>query len=241
MNGNTIRLTAMKKRKIEIGRKMAGIAVLAAFVIASMIIYFRVGKPMTALVKDVEGLRQWVDNRGWISRLIYMAAVCLQVLVAVIPGEPLELAAGFAFGPVEGTLVCLGGIALGSMLVFGLVRLFGSRLVEIFFPREKIESLKLLRDPKRVFIALATLMILPGTPKDLLTYCAGLTRISWTSWLLLSTVGRIPSVISSTLGGHAIAEGRYIMAIIVFLVTALLCGAGLYAFARMKTDKIEKK
>lgn len=231
----------MKKRTTETRKRIAGLAALAAFVIASLVIYFRIGKPMTALVKDVDGLRQWVNDRGWISRVIYMTAVCLQVLVAVIPGEPLELAAGFAFGPVEGTLICLGGIALGSMLVFGLVRLFGVKLVEIFFSRDKIESLKLLRNPKRVFIALATLMILPGTPKDLLTYCAGLTRISWTSWLLLSTVGRIPSVITSTLGGHAIAEGRYILAIIVFSVTALLCGAGLYAFARMKTDKIEKK
>lgn len=231
----------MKKRTTETRKRIAGLAALAAFVIASLVIYFRIGKPMTALLKDVDGLRQWVNDRGWISRVIYMTAVCLQVLVAVIPGEPLELVAGFAFGPVEGTLICLGGIALGSMLVFGLVRLFGVKLVEIFFSRDKIESLKLLRNPKRVFIALATLMILPGTPKDLLTYCAGLTRISWTSWLLLSTVGRIPSVITSTLGGHAIAEGRYILAIIVFSVTALLCGAGLYAFARMKTDKIEKK
>lgn len=231
----------MKKRTTETRKRIAGLAALAAFVIASLVIYFRIGKPMTALVKDVDGLRQWVNDRGWISRVIYMTAVCLQVLVAVIPGEPLELAAGFAFGPVEGTLICLGGIALGSMLVFGLVRLFGVKLVEIFFSKDKIESLRLLRNPKKVFIALATLMILPGTPKDLLTYCAGLTRISWTSWLLLSTVGRIPSVITSTLGGHAIAEGRYILAIIVFSVTALLCGAGLYAFARMKTDKIEKK
>lgn len=231
----------MKKRTTETRKRIAGLAALAAFVIASLVIYFRIGKPMTELLKDVDGLRQWVNDRGWISRVIYMTAVCLQVLVAVIPGEPLELAAGFAFGPVEGTLICLGGIALGSMLVFGLVRLFGVKLVEIFFSKDKIESLRLLRNPKKVFIALATLMILPGTPKDLLTYCAGLTRISWTSWLLLSTVGRIPSVITSTLGGHAIAEGRYILAIIVFSVTALLCGAGLYAFARMKTDKIEKK
>lgn len=231
----------MKKRMLEVRGKIVGFAALAAFVIASLVIYFRIGKPMTELLKDVDGLRQWVSDRGWISRVIYMTAVCLQVLVAVIPGEPLELAAGFAFGPIEGTLICLVGITLGSMIVFGLVRLFGVKLVEIFFSKDKIESLRLLRNPQKVFIALATLMILPGTPKDLLTYCAGLTRISWRAWLLLSMVGRIPSVLTSTLGGHAIAEGHYVTAIIVFLGTALLCGAGLYAFAKMKTDKIERK
>jgi len=231
----------MKKTTSKSHGKIIGIVVLAALVFVSLIVYVRIGKPMTELVKDTDRLREWVEEKGWASRLIYMAAVCLQVLVAVIPGEPLEMAAGFAFGPIEGTLICLGGIALGSMIVFGLVRLFGVKLVEIFFDREKIDSLKILRNPKRVFLVTAALMILPGTPKDLLTYCAGLTRISWTTWLLICTVGRIPSVITSTLGGHAIAEGRYIMAIIVFSVTALFCGAGLYVLAKLKIDKIEKK
>lgn len=231
----------MKMMTMETRRRIIGIAILTVLLAASLIAYERIGKPMTELVKDTDRLREWVAERGWHSRLIYMAVVCLQVLVAVIPGEPLEMAAGFAFGPIEGTLICLGGIALGSMIVFGLVRVFGMKLVELFFDRDKIDSLKILRNPKKVFLVTAALMILPGTPKDLLTYCAGLTRISWTTWLLISTVGRIPSVITSTLGGHAIAEGKYIMAIIVFSVTALLCGAGLYVFAKLKTDKIEKK
>lgn len=231
----------MKRLKPDAIRKTIGAAALALFVIISLLIYARVGKPMIELVKDTDKLRAWVAEKGWISRLISMGAVCLQVLVAVIPGEPLEMAAGFVFGPIEGTLICLGGISLGSMIVFGLVRIFGVRLVELFFSKEKIESMKILRNPRRVFLVMAALMILPGTPKDLLTYCAGLTKISWTTWMLICTVGRIPSVITSTLGGHAIAEGRYIMAVIIFAVTALLCGAGLYLFAKIKTEKTEKK
>jgi len=231
----------MKRISPDLRRKIAACAVIVIMIIASLVAYERVGKPMTELVKDTDRLRAWVAEQGWNSRLIYMAMVCAQVLVAVIPGEPLEMAAGFAFGPIEGTLICLGGIALGSMVVFGLVRVFGVKLVEVFFSKEKIDSLKIMRNPKKVFLVTAALMILPGTPKDLLTYCAGLTKISWVTWLLISTVGRIPSVVTSTLGGHAIAEGNYLQAGIVFLVTALLCGAGLYVFARMKTDKIEKK
>ncbi len=231
----------MKKLSAETKRKIIGAVVLTAIVIASAIVYVRVGKPLTEMVKDTDRLRSWVEEKGWGSRLIYVAAVCLQVLVAVIPGEPLEMAAGFAFGPIEGALICMGGIALGSMIVFGLVRVFGMKLVEIYFSREKIESLKIMQNPKRMFLVFASLMILPGTPKDLLTYCAGLTKISWATWLLISTVGRIPSLITSTLGGHAIAEGHYLQAAIIFIVTSLLCGAGLYVFAKVKTDKIEKK
>jgi len=231
----------MKKISPELQKKIKGTAILIVVTVVSLMVYVRIGKPMTELVEDTDRLRVWVQENGWTSRLIYMAIVCLQVIVAVIPGEPFEMAAGFAFGPIEGTLICMGGIAVGSMVVFGLVRLFGMKLVEIFFPREKIESLKILRNPKKLFLAMAALMLLPGTPKDLLTYCAGLTKISWSTWLLISTVGRIPSLITSTLGGHAVAEGHFLQAGIIFVATTLLCGAGLYVFARAKNEKMESK
>ena len=125
------------------------------------------------------------------------------------------------------------------MTVFALVRVFGMKLVRVFFSQEKIDSLKILKNPKRLFILTAVLMILPGTPKDLLTYCAGLTNIPFGAWMLISSLGRIPSIITSTWGGHAVSEGRYVMAAIIFGVTALLCGAGLCIYGRMQNKKEE--
>lgn len=230
----------MIKINSEKRKKLLTIALLAVLVAVSVVIYVRIGEPMTALVKDSERFRAWVEQHGWKSRLIFMAMVCLQVLVAIIPGEPLELAAGYVFGAVEGTLLCLGGILAGSVIVFGLVRAFGRRLVEVFFPAEKIDSLKLMQNPKRLFIVMAILMILPGTPKDLLTYCAGLTKIPFGTWILLSSVGRIPSVVSSTLCAHALGQGNYLMAVIVFAVSALLCCVGLWVYARVKESRAEQ-
>lgn len=59
----------------------------------------------------------------------------LQVLVAIIPGEPLEIAGGYAFGAVWGTVLCLLGAFLGSAAVFAVVRKWGVPLVEVFFHR----------------------------------------------------------------------------------------------------------
>lgn len=226
--------------KRETKKKIAGILVLLLFLIVTIVIYVRVGKPMTELVKDSDRFRAWVAAHGWKSRLLFMAMVCLQVVVAIIPGEPLELAAGYVFGTVEGTLLCLGGIVAGSVIVFGMVRLFGRRFVEIFFSKDKIDSLKIMQNPKRLFTVTAILMILPGTPKDLLTYCAGLTQIPFGAWLLICSVGRIPSVVTSTLCAHMIASHNYLLAAVVFAVTVLLCGAGLWVYAKMKSGK-EKK
>ena len=167
--------------------------------------------------------------------------MCFQVVVAIIPGEPLELAAGYAFGALEGTLICLAGIFAGSMIVFLLVRRFGIKLVRLFFSEEKIQSMRFLKNPRRLFIVTAVLMLVPGTPKDLLTYCAGLTPLPVTTWMLIASVGRIPSVITSTLGGHALSEGNYGFAAIVFGATALLCGGGLWLYGRMKQKNANEK
>lgn len=92
---------------------------------------------MVRLASDPENFRQWLEERKLGGLLIYGAMVFFQVLFAVIPGEPLEIAGGYAFGAVWGTLVCLVAATLGSLLVFGLVRRFGTRLVEVFFSRGK--------------------------------------------------------------------------------------------------------
>ena len=92
----------------ESRRTAMGAAIVAALVIASVILYLRLGKPMIALVRDPARLRAWVDGLGWKSRIVYGAMVCFQVVVAIIPGEPLELAAGF------------GLPAMLAVLVFGL-------------------------------------------------------------------------------------------------------------------------
>ena len=72
--------------------------------------------------------------------VLFTGMMILQVIVAVIPGEPLEIAAGYAFGAVEGTFLCILGTFIGGMLVFLLVRRFGLRAVEVFFPAEKLRS-----------------------------------------------------------------------------------------------------
>ena len=222
-------------------RTAIGIAILVAFLAVSAVLYLRIGKPMVDMVRDPARLRAWLDGFGWKSRIVYAAMVCFQVIVAIIPGEPLELAAGYAFGAFEGTLICLAGATLGSVIVFGLVRLFGVRLVRLFFSQEKIESLSFLRNKEKLFKVTALLMIFPGTPKDLLTYAVGLTDIKLSRFLLIVSVARFPSVITSTIGGSALGMANYKFAIIVFVLTAVisLAGIAIYNYICRKKEKNE--
>ena len=186
-----------------------------------------VGMPMVRLAREPEAFRLWVAGFGVWGRVIYVAAVAAQVVLAVIPGEPLELAGGYAFGAVEGTVLALLGIVLGSGAVYGLVRRFGRAAAAVFFSREQINSLEfLLASPKSRALAFL-LMTVPGTPKDLLSYFAGLTGLGLWEWLGIVAVARIPSVIGSTCSGGAAGNGEYGLAGLVIVLTALLSGAGL--------------
>ena len=214
-------------------RKGLAVVLILLFLGAAALICWRVGMPMVRLASDPESFRQWLSHRKLGGVLIYGAMVFFQVLFAVIPGEPLEIAGGYAFGPFWGTLTCMAAAALGSLLVFALVRRFGMRLVELFYSREKLQHIRFLQSsPQRNLLFLVVFMI-PGTPKDLLCYFAGLTDLKLSTFLLVSSLGRLPSVITSTLGGDALGTRNYTTAVVVFLVTFCLSVAGLLCYQKI--------
>ena len=99
--------------------------------------------------------------------------------------------------------------------MFLFVKRFGVKAAELFFSLEKLQSLRFLQNPKKRDILFFLLFLLPGTPKDLLCYFAGLTEISSAAWICIQLFGRIPSVLSSTLGGDALGSEKYQIAGIV--------------------------
>ena len=118
----------------------------------------------------------------------------------------------------------------GSTIVFLFVRKVGVKAVEVFFPRERIDSLRFLKDEKKLSAAAFFLFFIPGTPKDLLTYAAGLTKIRLLPWVLITSFARLPSIVTSTVSGSALGTQKYLLAAIVFGATALLSGAGMLLY-----------
>lgn len=224
-------------------KKIVAIIAMAIFVLFCTLVGIFIGIPMIRLVKQTGKFQAWVDSYGVWGRLLFVGMVILQIIVAFIPGEPIELAAGYAFGFWEGTLLTLAGMVLGSWMVFALVRKFGVKLVEVFFPQEKINRFSFLRDPKRSETLAFVLMLLPGTPKDFLSYIAGLTPLRTGKWLLIVAVGRIPSLVTSTATGAAAGEGNYVLSVVMVGITLLLTALGLlyyrYICKKQKQDSTD--
>ena len=211
-----------KKKKL-----LAGISVSVVVVLFLLITWF-ICRWLTSFSQ--EGLRDYIRSFGSAGWIVFLVLQILQVFIALIPGELLETVAGFAFGPIAGTLLCYAGIAIASSLVFMLTRKFGVKLVEIFVSIEKINQMRFLNTEKKRDLLIFLAFFIPGTPKDLLTYFVGLTEIRLGTFLALSLIARIPSVITSTFGGHLLGEGEYILAIVVYAVTGILSFLGMMGY-----------
>lgn len=163
---------------------------------------------------------------GWVA---FLGIQVIQVVVAMIPGEPIEILAGILYGPLWGTLTCMLGIFIGSIIVYLLVRKLGMPIVSIFIDPEKFQNLRILQDERRFERIAFLLFFIPGTPKDLLTWAAGLIHIRPLRFFILSTIARLPSILTSTLAGTTLLSGDFSTTVLIFVVTGCISMVGLWA------------
>ena len=163
---------------------------------------------------------QKIDALGPWGAVIFLVIQILQVVIAFIPGEPVELAAGLLYGTWGGLLICLTGILLGSSMIFAVVRRFGRPLVQRLVDEGVHPEICLPhRCPQAGHPDFPDVPD-PRHPKDALNYLCPLTSISPVRFLVLSTFARIPSVISSTFAGANFAEGDLLASVIVLGITS---------------------
>ncbi len=214
--------------------------ILILSVIILAVLTIAIGKPLLAFVSEPEAFRDWVASKGILGAFVFMGLNILQVFLAIIPGGPFEIGAGYAFGIPLGTFLCDVAMTLGGMINFLLVRKFGMRFIELFTTREKIESVKFLKLNKKSTSLLFLFFLLPGTPKDLLCYAVGLTNIKLSTWTIINFVGRFPAILLSAMSGSALGKQRYeifIIAMAVILVFYLL-GVFLYNKHNKATETV---
>jgi len=163
----------------------------------------------------------WVANMGVVGLLVVFGIQTLQIVIAFIPGEPVEIIAGVLYGSIGGTLVCLLGCIFASSIIFSVSKRFGKRLLYRLFREEKVKGWRWLQDGKKVDTATFMLFLVPGTPKDMLTYVVGVSKMKLGKFLSISTVARIPSILSSAMVGSTLRQGEWEISIIVFALTGI--------------------
>lgn len=195
-----------------------------------------IGKPLVRFLDDPASFRAWAEGSVW-GRPALVGIMVVQVIISLIPGGVVEIAAGTCYGGPVGGLLCLLGALLGSAVVFALVRKFGVPLAEAFVSREKIASLFFLQNTARLEAVLFILYLIPGTPKDVFNYFVGLTPVKPGRFLLISTLARAPAIFATTFCGDALFSGDLLRGGIIFAVTAVCSIAGLLLYRLWQKNK----
>ena len=184
--------------------------------------------------------KEKVTNSGIIGMLLLFIIQISQIFLFILPGEPIEILAGMCYGWIWGTIFIMVSSAIIASLIFMLVRKIGKQFVYDFSDEEKIkkiENSKLFKNPKKIETVLFILFLIPGTPKDLLTYLSGLLPIKMSRFIVLSTIARIPSIVTSTIAGANIAVGDWRKAIILYILIVVIVAIVLYIFNLFDKDK----
>ena len=203
-------------------QRIIAIASVAVMIVFFIVVLILVGRPLIETFSEKEKFREWVNQAGFWGDLAMIGVSALQVVVAIIPGEPFELAAGYAFGWFSGMLLCMIGFAIASSIIFLLVKKYGMRFVLLFFSQEKIDSISFIKDSKRLDLLTFILFLIPGSPKDVLTYFVGVTPMTLPRFLLITMVARIPSIVSSTVTGALVFNNSWTPAIITYAITGVI-------------------
>lgn len=214
--------------------KWFSIAVCILFVLIACSVLFAF---FTNIASDPEVFKEWLNQFGWFGRITLVMMMFLQVLVAFLPGEMIELGAGVAFGAWEGMVLCLIGSALGTYCILVLVKKYGLSFVEHFISKDKINSLTFLKNEKKLSGIIFLIFFIPGTPKDLLTYFAGLTSIKAMKFVAITTVARIPSVITSTMVGDKLMQQDFNSALTIYGITFIVSCIGLLFYKKNIENK----
>jgi uncharacterized membrane protein YdjX (TVP38/TMEM64 family) len=198
--------------------------VLVAALVVPVVVWHR---ELWSIFGSVGKIRTWVQSWGAVAPLVFLGIKALQVIVFAIPGEVVQISGGYLFGGAVGMLLSIIGILLGSAAAFFLSRLLGRPFVAAVIPPAQLERVEKLLESRSSRVVFFLLFLIPGIPKDILCYIAGLTPMSFLFFLGVSTVGRLPGIIGSSLIGGAARSSQWVALVILSASAIVLFVAGL--------------
>ena len=151
-------------------------------------------------------IQNWLESAGGLAPLLYMSVMAAAVIISPIPSLPLDIAAGAFFGPVMGTAYSVIGALTGSVVSFMIARTLGRELIERFLGGHvnfcEHCSDRLLT--KIVFLS----RLLPVVSFDVISYGAGLTKMSLKNFAAATFLGMIPLTFIYNYSGAVLVFGR---------------------------------
>lgn len=207
---------------------------VVAFFLACVALYFAAAEIWgVSFQVDAEPFRDWVEDQGPLGPIVFVLFMAASVLFAPIPNIPIFIAAGLAWGPVLGTVYCMIGLTLGSAAAFWVARKFGRKHLPKLIGKHNAERLDSMVDNmggRVVFFS----RLMPGVNFDWISFVAGMTSVSFRTFIVYSFLGMIPlCALTVTMGDGLQRDPRITLVAGGVWVVAVVATAA-YFWARHK-------
>lgn len=218
----------MEKGKFKHSDVFRFCGLIAFFAIMALVCYFLY--PYVHELFEPGGTERVIEDirdAGVMGFLILLGLQFLQIVVAFIPGEVVQVAAGMMYGPWLGALLIIIGCVISSAFIFEVVHRLGAPFVQDVVPTKYLEKFRRFEKKGKLNIVVFILFLIPGLPKDVFTYLVPLTDMNMKTFLLLSTIGRIPGIVVSTYAANGLLDGQIGQSAVIFIVAAVLAVLGI--------------
>lgn len=212
-----------------------GVIIFSALFILFLFVGYKYFHDYFYILKDPNEVRNFINSYGQYSILAFILLQMLQVVVFFIPGEIVQIAGGYIFGTVSGSIISLVGICLGSIIIFMICNIYGKPFVERIISNRHLNFFKKILKFGSVNYIVFLLYLIPGIPKDALAYICGISDISLKNFVVYSTLGRFPGIFLSAYFGAKIGTDNNPLLIGIAVVATVLFILGI-----IKGEKIIK-
>ena len=179
--------------------------------------------------RDFNDIVSFLERYKLQSIPIYIILQIAQIVLSVLPGQFFQLAAGYLYTFWPALLFSCIGAFLGTTITFWLAKVLGSDFVHIFFEKDKTEDYVKRLNSKKAYTIVFLLYAIPGIPKDIVSYAAGLSEMKYKPFIILSTIGRLPGMMGSIIIGSMWHKEEYVgMIILAIIAVVAFCTCIIY-------------
>ncbi|HEX6601400.1 MAG TPA: VTT domain-containing protein [Solirubrobacterales bacterium] len=172
---------------IEIAITLAGIAVMAAIVIAVDPLR---ESAVAAIQGDHDEVREQIDQLGLAGPLLILA-LCMLHSVVFYPAEIVDAAAGFAYGFFPAMGLVMSGWILNGLICWAIGGSIARPLLDRWFGEERFERIERSIERGGPTLLLA-MRLIPILPFSIVSYAAGAARVPLWRFVWTTLVGYLP-------------------------------------------------
>lgn len=214
-----LRSSSFKKKLVAFAKFL----LLIVFILLVPILLYVFGKNTLFNMDWYAKLPQLLADHPHTAFLALILLQIVQIVICILPGEPVQIASSYFYGIVGGYIIAIVGAVVGSIISFKIARFFGNDAIHIIFGKKRVADYQKKLNSVKALTLVFLIYLIPGIPKDLVSYVAGISEMRLMPFMIASTLGRSPGILGSLLIGAFWQSKNYLgLTIVGILIVVIL-------------------